>query len=70
MGSRSPSRWLLKRWRSGKTEDWRFQAAVLGGTFAAVPGTRLLAGGSFKLARACLGVINILKDGILSPGLK
>lgn len=70
--SRSSSRWLLKPRRSEKKEQRRFQAAVLGGTFAAVPGTQLLAGegaACFQVS-AWSGVINILKDGILSPGLK
>lgn len=48
--------------------------AVLGGTFAAVPGTQLLGGegGLFFFPRvsAWMGVINILKDRIFSPGLK
>lgn len=46
---------------------------VLGGTFAAVPGTQLLGGEGavfFFQVSVRLGVINILKDGILSPGLK
>lgn len=49
-----------------------FHAAVLGGTFAAVPGTQLLGGvgGACFQVSVWLGVINILKDGILSPGLK
>jgi len=72
----------LKPERGGKkgAGGWRhqsFQVPVLGGTFAAVPGTQLLGGERVTRRRvlffhvsAWLGVINILKDRIFSPGLK
>lgn len=64
----------MQKKKKGKKEggeDRGFQVPVLGGTFAVMPGTQLLGGeGAVFHVSAWLGVINILKDRIFSPGLK
>lgn len=60
-----------RRNKGGGGGSGGFRVAVLGGTFAVVPGTQLLGGrGPCFHVTARLGVINILKDRIFSPGLK